>query len=319
MDRRPRALASALLLAALPALAADAPPLRAMRWLAPGTDLVAALAFAPTECLGPVAPEAQVSVETGRAAFASPLLLGGQAARAGLSCAACHRNGRGNADFAFPGLSGAPGTADVTSSLLSSYRGDRVDNPVPIPDLAGPVAARKIDRDPAKPDLEAFVRGLIVEEFDGAAPPPAVLAGLAAYVRALSPAACPAAPRVPVTVSSVASDADRAVAAAQAALTVGDKATAVAMLLAARAQLGLLDERFAGAALAAERAAIRRSDTELAKLLAGVRGGDDVAAGLVRWRAGLPALARGLEAGAQQSLFAPEQLARAAPAERSGG
>ena len=309
MDRRPGAVAAALLLAGLaPALAADAPPLRAMRWLAPGTDPVAALAYAPAECLGPVPAAARSAVETGRAAFASPLLLGGQAARAGLSCAACHRSGRSNPDFLFPGVSGTPGTADVTNSLLSSHRGDRVDNPVPIPDLAGPVAARKIDRDPAKPDLERFIHGLVVEEFDGAEPPPAVLAGLAAYVRALSPAACPAEPRAPVTVAAVASDADRAAAAAQAALAAGDRATAAAMLLAARAQLGLLDERFAGPTLAADRAAIRDSDAALAALLAGVRGGKDMAAALVRWRAELPALTRRLAAAQRASLFAPERL-----------
>ena len=309
MDRRPRALVAALLLAALPALAADTPPLRAMRWLAPGTDLVAALAFAPPECLGPVAPEARISVETGRAAFASPLLLGGQAARAGLSCAACHRNGRGNPDFRFPGVSGAPGTADVTSSLLSSHRGDRLDNPVPIPDLAGPIVARKVDRDPAKPDLERFIRGLVVEEFDGAEPPPAVLAGLAAYVRALSPAACTAEGRLPLTVAAVASDADRAAAAAQAALAQGDRATAAVMLLAARAQLGLLDERFAGAALAADRTAIRQSDGTLAQLLRQLRSGGDITRPLVAWRADLPALARKLEAAQPASLFAPDRLA----------
>ncbi|MGF7473737.1 hypothetical protein WFJ45_23635, partial [Salmonella enterica subsp. enterica serovar Minnesota] len=78
-------------------------------------------------------PPLNDSARIGRAAFNSPLLLGGQAARAGLSCASCHRNGRGNPDFHFPGISGAPGTADVTASLLSSHRGDGQFNPKPIP------------------------------------------------------------------------------------------------------------------------------------------------------------------------------------------
>ena len=159
-------------------------PLRALRWLAPGTDRVAALTTQPSECLPPAAIGDR-AVEVGRAAFRSPLLLGGQASRAGLSCNACHLQGRGNPDFAFPGLSGAPGTADVTSSLFSSHRGDGIANPVPIPDLSA--ANHKISRDPASPALADFINGLVVDEFDGAPPPPAVRAGLAAYVRALSP------------------------------------------------------------------------------------------------------------------------------------
>ncbi|MGL4542852.1 MAG: hypothetical protein ACRCUI_10115, partial [Polymorphobacter sp.] len=261
MSITPRLAAATALLVALGAAAPADVPLRALRWLAPGSDPIAALTTQPTECLT-AAAVGDTAVETGRAAFRSPLLLGGQASRAGLSCNACHREGRGNADFVFPGISGAPGTADVTASLFSPHRGDGIANAVPIPDLS--VEPQKISRNPASPALAAFINGLVVDEFDGAPPPPAVLAGLVAYVRALSPAACPATALQTTTLDSTLADADRAVVAAQAALAGGDRDTAAAMLLAARSQLGLVNERYAGAALAGDRALLKRADADLA-------------------------------------------------------
>ena len=140
-----RARQGVLIFAAAGLLAAAAPadpPIRAERWLAPAARLTA-LTREPAECLArPGSVSAAKSIAIGRTAFRAPLLLGGQAARAGLSCSSCHRNGRGNPDFLFPGISGAPGTADVTASLLSSHRGDGIFNPRPIPDLAGPVTTR---------------------------------------------------------------------------------------------------------------------------------------------------------------------------------
>ena len=185
-------------------------PLRAMRWLAPKTDAVAALTRAPGECLTPPAdPARRLSVEVGRAAFRTPVVLGGQAARAGIACETCHRSGRANPDFLFPGVSGAPGTADVTSSLFSTHRGDGIDNPKPIPDLGGEKAKLKIAQAPEAKALEPFIHGLVTEEFDGPEPAPAVLQGLADYVRALSPQACPRAPTTPVTLAGLMDDARR--------------------------------------------------------------------------------------------------------------
>jgi len=152
-----------------------------MRWLAPGADAARILTHQPAECLSlPRDAEAAWRVEVGRAAFRTPLLLGGQAARAGVACATCHRNGRANADFDFPGVSGAPGTADVTASLFSAHRGDDLFDPRPIPDLAGPMDRLKVSRDEASPALKTFIRGLVTEEFDGDPPLEAVLDGLVA-------------------------------------------------------------------------------------------------------------------------------------------
>lgn len=317
MDRRwPRARSLAVAIAVCVAAAAVAaprdqtrPPLQALAWVPRGADAVRIFAGQPAECLRrPADPAAARSVEIGRAAFRTPVLLGGQAARAGLSCESCHRSGRGNPDFQFPGASGAPGTADVTLSLFSSHRGNGVHDPRPIPDLSGPREALKV----AAPDLPRFIRGLIVEEFDGHEPPPAVLQGLADYVRALDPAACPARPREAVTPARLLADARRAAAAAEASLAGPapnpDRATAALMIAAARARLFLIDERYAG--LPAPVARLRAADAELAGLQAQARRGDpaEAAAGLARWRERSRSLEAALAARQPASLFDPRRL-----------
>lgn len=293
-------------LAFLLTLAADVPrpPLQAMSWVPHDADPVRIFATQPTECLTrPADPAIARSVEIGRAAFRTPVLLGGQAARAGLSCESCHRSGRGNPDFQFPGASGDPGTADVTLSLFSSHRGNGVHDPKPIPDLSGPRDRLKV----ASPDLPKFIHGLIVEEFDGHEPPPAVLTGLADYVRALSPAACPAAAREPVTPGHILGDARRALRAAQASLAAGDRPTAVLMIAAARARLFLIDERYAGRP--AEIARLRAADAALAAFQAQVREGrPETAQGLVRWVASSRGLETALAARRRASLFDPVRL-----------
>ena len=277
----------ALLLVATPALAASAPlPLAALRWTEP-TLALDALTRQPPECLEPVAePAERARVEVGRAAFRTPLLLGGQAARLGLSCDSCHANGRGNPAFRFPGLSGAPGTADVTAPLMSTHRGDESFDPRPIPDLAQP---GKISRAPGEPALPRFIRGLIVEEFDGREPPPAVLDGLVAYVGAIDATACPARRDEPVAAAATADTAIRAVAAARERLSAGDRAGARLMIGAARSALGRLAERYAG--LADSQRALTTADAALRTILTKLdRPGADRALRLwveraVPWRA----------------------------------
>lgn len=244
--------------------------LRAAHWVAPGADAVRALQTEPTECLTlPTEPAASLSVEVGRAAFRSPLILGGQAARSGLSCEACHRSGRSNPDFMFPGVSGAPGTADVTSSLFSTHRGDGTVNPKPIPDLSGPKAHLKIAQ--ATPILDTFIHGLITEEFDGPEPPARVLAGLANYLRALSPGGCPEATVQGVTAARRMDDALRALTAGMAMTAEGDHASAISMLSAARGSLFLADERLTGPHQVSERKRLRRTDAEIARITEALR------------------------------------------------
>lgn len=263
MDRRRAAhrnlKAVALLFVAAPALGASAPlPLAALRWTEPALALDSFTRQSP-ECLTLLGnPAERAQVEVGRAAFRTPLLLGGQAARLGLSCDSCHVEGRGNPAFRFPGLSGAPGTADVTAPLMSARRGNEVFDPRPIPDLAAP---GKISRASSDPALGAFIRGLIVEEFDGREPPPAVLEGLVAYVRAIDAKACPAPRDEAVSASATADAAARAVAAARERLAAGDPESARLMLGAARSILGGLAERYAG--LPRSRARLLAADAQL--------------------------------------------------------
>jgi hypothetical protein len=293
---RAGALSAALLLPLVAAADARPVPIREARWLTPAS-LARALSTEPAECLvEPAGAEAHRAVAIGRAVFRAPLLLGGQAARAGMSCATCHRNGRGNPDFLVPGLSGPPGTADVTSSLMSSHRGDHVANPVPIPDLGGARDRLKVSRDPASGALERFIHGLVAEEFDGPEPPPEVLAGLAAYVRALRPEGCGRGDR-PIALASRLADAEAAVALARDSR--GE--TRRLLLAAARSTLGAIDERFPDDA---DRTLLRQADSDLAAIRAGQ--GDFTA-----WDRRWPGRKARLLADERRSLFDPARLRRA--------
>ena len=288
-------------------------PIRGMLWIAKDADPVRALGSVPTECLKAVAdPTLAASVEVGRAAFRTPVLLGGQAARAGINCETCHRAGRSNPDFLFPGISGAPGTADVTNSLFSTHRGNGIDDPKPIPDLSGPKAKLKISQAPADKKLEPFIHGLITEEFDGPEPTPTVLEGLADYVRALDPAACPARAREPLGVGLLMADARRAMRAAEREAALGDAATAVVMVASARSRLGLIDERYGAADLAGSRAALRTADQRLAEAQTALRAHrPDAPRLLVAWLADSGPLEAQLRLGEKESLFNPTLLTQA--------
>ncbi len=309
MDRR-RAFA-ALALALAGAAALPVPPLREMRWIDPAlprAEIARLATTQPVECLTvPADPATRAQVAIGRALFRTPLLLGGQAARAGVACASCHRNGRGNPHFAFPGVSGAAGTADVTSSLFSSKRGDGVVNPKPIPDLG--VDTPKISRDPASPALRAFIRGLIVEEFDGLDPPAAALDGLTAYVRALGPGGCDADAVEPRNATSdgrelrtAAAEVRETLAAIDAATTAPDAATARLLIAAARSSLGRLDERFAGNADVRQRLAAR--DAALLRIQQRLVGDARRTAALQRWRVDFGRDAGALGRAEPRSLYA---------------
>jgi hypothetical protein len=235
-------------------------PIRESRWLKT-PDLVDDLTRQPAECLAwPREIQQRESVAIGRALFRSPLLLGGQAARAGLSCSSCHRNGRTNPHFHFPGISGEPGTADVTSSLMSEKRGDDIFNPKPIPDLGGDPKKLKVK---GTPKLRSFIHGLIVEEFTGPEPPARALDSVAAYVDALSPAACKGRETVPITLVSKLADVDSAVNLAERAYARGDPATGRDLLAAARSTLGAIDERFQLPGLEISREQLRDASAEL--------------------------------------------------------
>ena len=300
-----------IVLTAAAALAATTPRTepRASQWTTPAARL-AALSQEPGSCLGPAPnPQQARSIAIGAAAFRAPLLLGGQAARSGLSCNACHRGGHDNPGFSYPGLSGAPGTADVTSSLFSSHRGDGQFNPRPIPNLSGDKALLKVDQSPASEALENFINGLIREEFDGPPAPPAVLTGLADYVRALSPGTCTA-PRV-IDLTGALAHVDAALDNAEWLARSGDGPAARLLVSAARSELGLIDERYHLPRLAKGASALQRASAALGvierRMATNPTG---VLPELRRWRAAAASWQRPLRAAEARSLYNPRVLMR---------
>ena len=270
------------------------PNFKALDWISEETDPVAHLTAQPATCL--FAPE-DPAVQRGELLFTSSLLLGGQAAKAGLSCASCHRNGRGNPDFVFSGISGAPGTADVTSGLFSKMRADQVFNPVPIPDLAAPEGQRLVSRS-ADGALEAFLSAQITEEFAGAAPARSVIEDLAAYIRSLDAATCDANAEQAQTWQ----DEMKRLRVGAAYLDTERVEDASAYRLAMRAALGRLYERYPASkfgGLSQELVSIGRALSQADRL------------DMLDER--LDTLERGLRHGEPQSFYNREHLARSLP------
>ena len=108
-----------------------------------------------------------------------------------MSCDSCHPNGRAQHDFFIEGVSGAPGTVDVTGGIFSRTRDDGLFNPVPIPSLVDVGANQSFGSMAPMKDLQTFVRVLITEEFQGVPPDPIVERALIAYLRALRSEDCP--------------------------------------------------------------------------------------------------------------------------------
>jgi hypothetical protein len=293
-----------------PAPAAETPAtsasdgIAALAWVAEGRDAVAFLTTRPAECRKPSTGEAFAREELGRIAFESPALLGGLAARKSLSCSACHMNGRGNPDFFMEGVSGEPGTADVTLSLFSKVRGDDTPNPVPIPDLAA--RDGKQIRDRTGEAFRAKVHGLIVEEFDGVEPPAEVFAAMLAYLDALDIAACtdPAAREAHTAMT----DFSAARLAATAGVLGWREPTAVRgfYLRAARNRLERLHERYAAAELAPVRERLVAISRRLGEEAVAVRANNSPSSAVTDadWAA-LEALVR---EGESRSLYDVGQL-----------
>lgn len=253
----------------------------------------------PATCLASDTP----LVRGGRALFGTPTLLGGQAAKAGLSCASCHINGRGNPHFLLAGVSAAPGTADVTNSFFSAARGNGLFDPVVIPDLAMP---GKVARDPDTRALEDFVRNLIVEEFGGPEPTPAMLDALAAYVRAVR--MCPDGPSVGRRLSDQLAAIDDGVAAARLMIDRADWHGAQLSIASMRHQLGLIAERYTGAGLARERAGLLTASRALQAI--GERDRGRIGQDLARWQSEFDAgLAKRLRRAEGLSLYDANRLA----------
>lgn len=258
MKKTAALVAASLALAA--SAAAQSAPISEAAWLSPDADLVSFLTTAPAECLAaPKDDEARYRVAIGRVAFRSPFLLGGQAARGRLSCSACHINGRSNADFYVEGLSSAPGTADVTTSIFSKVREDRTLNAKPIPDLVDRAARAELAH-----DVGDFIESAVTDEFQGATPPRDVIDGLVAYVSALQSSACDD-DLVRQTPRRDMRHVARALQVADEALARGDAAVASFALVSAQGELGRIAERYPNSP------AIREALASLSRQVSGIR------------------------------------------------
>jgi hypothetical protein len=291
------ALAAVLVLGA----AAPATPflLREQAWTPAGETLAYDMTHAVSEC----AATRTDATEIGRALFRSPNVLGGPAARAGLSCHACHSNGRVNARFMLPELTNRAGAADVSSEWSSKVRGDGVVNPVDIPDLAG-VREREVLGHVRNPSLESFVHSVVVEEFQGHDLPPGGFDGLIAYLRGLDVCDTHVAP---VTLAGAAEDVRRAVSAAETT----DAQTALVVLLAAQDAMGRIVERLPARRFARDRAAVEA----LSRELGAIRGADDVSVAmqtaLPGWRTRFDASVARVARRERQTYFNEATLAQA--------
>jgi len=121
-------------------------------------------------------------VNLGDLAFNSPDILGGAARRAGMSCGTCHVNGAGNGRLFVPGMSSRHGNFDTSGPLFNPKADNHVFDPVRIPSLRGARYLAPYGHDGRLASLRDFVRNVIVGEFSGPEPSPAILDAIVAYI-----------------------------------------------------------------------------------------------------------------------------------------
>jgi Di-haem cytochrome c peroxidase len=121
-------------------------------------------------------------INLGDIAFSSPLILGGAARRAGISCNTCHINGTTNPRLYIPGLSTQSGTFDTTGHLFNPKSDNGVLDPLSIPSLRGAHLLAPYGHDGRTVSLHDFVHDVIVNEFAGAEPLPELLEAIVAYI-----------------------------------------------------------------------------------------------------------------------------------------
>jgi cytochrome c peroxidase len=100
-----------------------------------------------------------------------------------MSCGTCHVNGAGNAKFFMPKMSTRPGNFDTTGPLFNPKANNFVLDPVRIPSLRGARTLAPYGVDGRMPSLRDFVHNVIVNEFSGPEPSPAILDAIVAYIQ----------------------------------------------------------------------------------------------------------------------------------------
>jgi cytochrome c peroxidase len=183
--RRIAAIAAVVVLLALPQYATSFPFDGDQGVLPAGSELNEDAAYVPHEVLRSEYRGDRTSyvVALGDLAFNSPSILGDVARRAGISCATCHIGGANNAKLFIPGLSAHPGTFDTTGALFNPKADNHVFDPVRIPSLRGARYLGPYGHDGRMASLRDFVRNVIVGEFAGPEPSPALLDAIVSYVQ----------------------------------------------------------------------------------------------------------------------------------------
>jgi cytochrome c peroxidase len=152
------------------------------QWTPKVEGLATTLKERPAATLAPADAATAEQAALGAVLFRSPYVLGPVARRMGLSCDACHSNGAANGAFFLEGLSGRPGTVDLTSAPFGAGADDGRFDPLAIPNLHGVARTAPYGHAGAIATLRAFVRHVVVEEFAGEEPSEAVLDALEAYL-----------------------------------------------------------------------------------------------------------------------------------------
>jgi hypothetical protein len=150
-----------------------------------GTELNEDALDRPTELFHTQASDGRKSylVNLGDMAFSSPGLFGGPAKRAGLSCASCHVNGASNAKLFVPGMSTHAGNFDTTGGFFNPRADDGVLDPLTIPSLRGARFLAPYGHDGRIASLREFIRNVIVNEFAGPEPSPAIVDAMVTYIQ----------------------------------------------------------------------------------------------------------------------------------------
>jgi hypothetical protein len=99
-----------------------------------------------------------------------------------MSCGTCHVNGAGNAKLYIPNLSARPGTFDTTSVLFNAKAFNSLFDPVRVPSLRGARFTAPYGHDGRFTSLRDFVHNVIVNEFAGPEPSPAILDAVVTYI-----------------------------------------------------------------------------------------------------------------------------------------
>ena len=127
-----------------------------------------------------------VLISLGELAFKSEVLL--EASRSfgvHVSCDSCHPDGGTTKLLFIQGLSGKPGTIDITNRAMTLYE-DGSFNPVNVPSIFGARHTPPYSRSGNFPTLRDFTRFVVVEEFGGIEPGALTLDALVAYEESLN-------------------------------------------------------------------------------------------------------------------------------------